>query len=353
MTARMTPSERRNGGAATDTTMKKLLNQPADVVQDYLAGLAAAHSDILRFDKDDQFVVRSDAPVAGKVGIVAAGGSGCEPLHTGFVGPGMLDVAVAGQVFTSPVPRQIMAATRAVDGGAGVLHVIKNFPGEVMNFGITEEILSFEDIEIESVLINDDVAVEDVPGTAGRRGLGATVLVEKIAGASAERGQSLSQVKAIAERVNSRARTLGVGLSSCTPPLRGRPIFELPDGEIELGIGISGEPGSERVPMKTASELAELLLDKVLTDLRPATGARLLVLVNGMGGTPDSELYLLYGQIHERLTSSGFDPVRRLVGSYVTSLDQIGTALTILEFDDEMIELWDEPVHSQALRWKV
>lgn len=337
---------------ATSATMKKFLNAPTDVVNEYLTGLAAAHDDILRHDNEHRIIVRADAPVAGKVGLVAGGGSGCEPLHTGLVGPGMLDAAVPGQIFTSPVPKQIMAATRAVDSGAGVLHVVKNFSGEVMNFGMAAEILAFEDIEIDSVLINDDVAIKDSPDNAGRRGLGATVLVEKIAGAAAERGDDLATVTEIARRVVTHARTLGVGFSSCTPPARGKPIFDLPDGEIELGIGISGEPGRERVPMRGAGQIADLLVDEVLGDLRPAADAPVLALVSGMGGTPGSELYLLYGEVESRLRKVGHTPVRSLVGDYVTSLDQQGAALTVLELDAEMTELWDAAVHTPSLRWR-
>lgn len=342
------------GGAVADHLMRKILNDPEHVVDDYLTGLAAAHQDIVVHDRENRFIKRADAPVMGKVGIVAGGGSGCEPLHTGFVGPGMIDAAVAGKVFTSPVPRQIVAATRAVHGGAGVLHVIKNFPGEVMNFGMAEEILDFDDdIHIASVLVDDDVATRGGSSNTGGRGLGATLLVERIAGAAAELGSSLEEVTEIAERVNTRSRSFGVGLSSCTPPLRGRPIFDLPDGEIELGIGISGEPGRERAPMLGAGRLADLMIDAVLTDLRPSAGARLLVLVNGMGGTPDSELYLLYGEVASRLRERGFQPALALVGSFVTSLDQAGAALTLFEVDDELKELWERPLHTPALRWKV
>jgi phosphoenolpyruvate---glycerone phosphotransferase subunit DhaK len=336
-----------------DHSMRKILNTPDSVVDDYLAGLVTAHPDIIDYDRNNRLIVRAEAPVAGKVGIVAGGGSGCEPLHSGFVGPGMIDAAVAGEVFTSPVPRQIVAATRAVNGGAGVLHVVKNFPGEVMNFGMAEEILDFDDdIELASVLVDDDVATRGGSGGAGGRGLGATLLVERIAGARAEQGGSLAQVRQIAEQVNRRARSFGVGFSSCTPPRRGRPIFDLPDGEVELGIGISGEPGRERAAMPGAGRLAELMLDAILTDLRPSSGARLLTLVNGMGATPDSELYLLYGEVAGRLRDRGFDPARVLVGSFVTSLDQAGAALTVLELDDDMTGLWDSPVHTPALRWK-
>ena len=331
--------------------MKKFINDPANVVGDYLVGLAAAHRGILRYDDANRILVRTGAPVVGKVGLVAGGGSGCEPTHTGFVGRGMLDAAVPGEIFTSPVPDQIIAATRAANGGAGVLHVIKNFTGEVMNFGMAEEILAFEDIAIESVLISDDVAVKDSPDTAGRRGLGATVLVEKIAGAAAERGDDLQAVTAIARRVASRARTFGIGLSSCTPPSRGRPIFELPAGEMDLGIGISGEPGRKRVAMRSAREIAAILLDEVVGDLEPQKGAKILSLVNGMGSTPHHELYLLNGEIDRGLRDRGLRVERNLVGNFVTSLDQTGAALTLLELDDEMLALWDAPIHTAALRW--
>jgi dihydroxyacetone kinase-like protein len=334
----------------TRRAMRKFINEPVEVVDDYLAGLEAAHREVLTYDAEQRVVLRR-RPVVGKVGLVAGGGSGCEPLHTGFVGPGMLDAACPGQVFTSPVPRQIVAATRAADTGAGVLHIVKNFSGEVMNFGMAGEILEFEDIVIEAVLVNDDVSVTDSDQNAGRRGLGATVLVERIAGAAAERGDSLAAVAAVARRVNARARTFGVGLSSCTPPLHGRPIFDMPEGQIELGIGISGEPGRSRGECRSAHDLAEVMLDEVLVDLRPSLGAEVLVLVSGMGGTPGSELYLLYGEVERGLRQRGLAPVRRLVGNYVTSLDQLGAALTVLELDRETTGLWDAPVHTPALRW--
>ena len=335
---------------STRHAMRKFVNDPAEVVDDYLAGLELAHADVLAFDAVHRVVRRRD-PVVGKVGLVAGGGSGCEPLHTGFVGPGMLDAACPGQVFTSPVPRQIVEATRAADTGAGVLHIIKNFSGEVMNFGMAAEILEFDDVAIESVLVNDDVAVADDGNTAGRRGLGATVLVEKIAGASAERGDGLAAVAAIGRRVVARARTYGVGLSSCTPPLRGRPIFDLPEGQLELGVGISGEPGRSRVESRPARELADLMLEEVLSDLVPAPGAEVLVLLSGLGGTPVSELYLLYGEVARGLRTHGLKPIRSLVGNYVTSLDQLGAAITVLELDPELVHLWDLPVHTPAMRW--
>lgn len=330
--------------------MPKFVNDPARVVDDYLSGLEAAHDDVLRYDAESRVVLRR-APVIGKVGLVGGGGSGCEPLHTGYVGPGMLDAACPGQVFTSPVPRQIVNATRAADTGAGVLHIVKNFSGEVMNFGMAEEILDFEDIVIESVLVNDDVSIPDTGHNAGRRGLGATVLVEKVAGAAAERGDNLASVAALARRVNARARTFGVGLSSCTPPQRGKPIFDMPPGQVEFGIGISGEPGRNRGDLVSAYELAQLMVEEVLLDLAPSPGAEVLVLVSGMGGTPGGELYLLYGEVDRVLRDRGLVPVRRLVGNYITSLDQLGAALTVLELDAELTKLWDAPVHTPALRW--
>lgn len=331
--------------------MKRIINSPDTVVTDYLRGLAAAHSDILRFDVAQRILVRAGGSMARKVGLVGGGGSGCEPTHSGFVGPGMLDAAAPGEIFTSPNPFQITAATRAADAGAGVLHIIKNFTGEVMNFGMAEEILSFEEIRIESVLVNDDVAVKDSPDTAGRRGLGATVLVEKIAGAAAERGGDLQTVARLAREVVKRARTFGIGLSSCTPPSRGRPIYDQPANAMDLGIGISGEPGRERVPLRPARDIADILVGEVVEDLAPQKGAALLCLVNGMGATPHHELYLLNGEIARSLQERGFSIARSLVGNFVTSLDQRGAALTVLDATDEMLEFWDAPVHTAALRW--
>jgi dihydroxyacetone kinase-like protein len=332
-------------------TMKKFLNDPTDVVKDSLAGLAAAHGDLLRYDAAAQIVVRSDAPVRGKVALVSGGGSGHEPLHGGFVGHGMLDAACPGEVFTSPVPDQMLAATKAVDAGAGVVHIVKNYTGDVMNFKLAAEDAADEGIAVESVLVDDDVAVQDSLYTAGRRGVGATVLLEKIAGAAAERGDSVEAVAAVARRVNERARSFGIALSSCTPPAAGKPIFDLPDGEIELGIGIHGEPGRRREPTRPAREIIELTLEAILSDLEPAPGARVLAFVNGMGGTPLIELYLLYGEVDRQLRAAGLEPVRNLVGSYITSLEMAGASVTLLEVDDELVSLWDAPVHTPALRW--
>ena len=337
--------------ATVTTPMKKLLNDPAALVDESLAGLAAAHGDLLRYDREARIVVRAGAPVAGKVALVSGGGSGHEPLHGGFVGHGMLDAACPGEVFTSPVPDQMLAATKAVDGGAGVIHIVKNYTGDVMNFKLAAEDAADEGISVESVLVDDDVAVQDSLYTAGRRGVGATVLLEKIAGASAERGDDLATVTGIARHVNARARSFGVALSSCTPPALGQPMFDLPDGEMEVGIGIHGEPGRRRGPVGSAHEIAQLMVEAVLSDLDPSAGADVLPFVNGMGGTPQIELYLLYGEIETALRAAGLNPVRRLVGSYITSLEMAGASLTLLELDPELTALWDAPVHTPALRW--
>jgi phosphoenolpyruvate---glycerone phosphotransferase subunit DhaK len=337
--------------ATVATPMKKLLNDPGDVVKESLAGLAAAHGDLLRYDAEAQIVTRADAPASGKVALVSGGGSGHEPLHGGFVGRGMLDAACPGEVFTSPVPEQMLAATKAVNGGAGVVHIVKNYTGDVMNFKLAAEDAADEGIDVESVLIDDDVAVQDSLYTAGRRGVGATVLAEKIAGAAAERGDDVKAVAELARRVNSAARSYGVALSSCIPPAAGAPIFDLPEGEMEVGIGIHGEPGRERKPLGSAGEIASLMVEAVVSDLQPAEGTTVLPFVNGMGGTPQLELYLLYGEIERRLRDRGLMPERRLVGSYITSLEMAGASLTLLALDDELTALWDAPVHTPALRW--
>lgn len=331
--------------------MKKFLNEPSTAVDDYLAGLVGAHRDILEWDRGNRVLQRRRAPSHSKVGLIGGGGSGCEPTHTGFVGYGMLDAAVPGQIFTSPVPDQIVAATRRADSGKGVLHVIKNFTGEVMNFGMAQEILYFDDIQIAQVVVNDDVSIPDDGETAGRRGLGATVLVEKIAGAAAEEGRGLPEVLTLAQKVVSRSGTFAVGLSSCTPPARGKPVYDLAETDMDLGIGISGEPGRERVPMAKAQDIARLMVDEVLSDLAPEDGAELLMLVNGMGATPHHELYLLAGELAAAAEARGARVTRQLVGNFVTSLDQAGAAVTFLELDPELTGLWDAPVQTAALRW--
>jgi dihydroxyacetone kinase-like protein len=331
--------------------MRKVINDPADVVKESLAGLAAAHGDLIRYDREHQYLARANAPVDGKVALVSGGGSGHEPLHGGFVGRGMLDAACPGEVFTSPVPEQMLAATQAVDGGAGVVHIVKNYTGDVMNFKLAAEDAADEGITVESVLIDDDVAVQDSLYTAGRRGVGATVLAEKLAGAAAERGDDVRAVADVARRVDERARSYGVALSSCIPPAAGKPIFDLPDGQMEVGIGIHGEPGRQRQKLGTAREIADLMVEATVSDLQPSAGARVLAFVNGMGGTPSLELYLLYGEVERALRDAGVEPERRLVGSYITSLEMAGASLTVLELDDELVGLWDAPVHTPALRW--
>jgi dihydroxyacetone kinase-like protein len=339
--------------ATATQTLKKFVNRPEDVVKESLAGLAAAHPDLLRVDLDEQIVVRADSPVAGKVALVSGGGSGHEPLHGGFVGRAMLDAACPGEVFTSPVPDQMLAATKAVDGGAGVVHIVKNYTGDVMNFKLAAELADDEGIRVESVLTNDDVAVEDSLYTAGRRGVGVTVLVEKIAGAKAEEGGSLEEVAATARKVNERGRSFGVALTSCVTPAAGTPTFDIGGDEMEFGVGIHGEPGRRRDKVKPAAELVEQMADAILSDLDPPAGAKLLAFVNGLGGTPLIELYVLYNELAKQLERRGLTAARNLVGNYITSLEMAGASITLLVLDDELTRLWDAPVHTPALRWGV
>ena len=300
--------------------MKKLINDPGDVVAQALLGVEAAHP-TLRVDHQHKIIYRGDAPRPGKVGIISGGGSGHEPMHGGFVGPGMLDAACAGEIFTSPVPDQMVAATKAVDGGAGVLHVVKNYTGDVMNFDMAAELAATETgVDVVSVVTDDDVAVQDSLYTAGRRGVGVTVLLEKIAGAAAERGQPLGQVAEVARRVNANGRSMGMALTSCVVPAVGKPTFELGDEEMEIGIGIHGEPGRHRVPLAGAREIAAMLVEPILTDLPFASGEAVIAFVNGMGGTPLIELYVMYHEVARILGSAGVVVARSLVGSYITSL---------------------------------
>jgi dihydroxyacetone kinase-like protein len=329
--------------------MKKLINAPADVVLDALRGLAAAHPS-LRVEVDDRIVVRADAPRQGKVGVVSGGGSGHEPLHAGFVGYGMLDAACPGEVFTSPVPDQILAATTAVSGGQGVLHVVKNYTGDVLNFKMAAELAEDEDIEVATVVINDDVAVEDSTYTAGRRGTGATVFVEKIAGALAEDGAGLAEVAAAASEVNERTRSFGVALTACTVPAAGEPTFTLTEDEMELGIGIHGEPGRERTKLRTATEIVDAALSAIHADMS-LSGSEALVLVNGMGGTPLIEQYVAYDAAARWLADHDVTVTRRLVGNYVTSLEMAGCMISVCRLTPELTRLWDAPVETPALRW--
>jgi dihydroxyacetone kinase-like protein len=332
--------------------MKKLLNAPADAVTDALRGIAAAHPG-LRVDVAGKIIYRQDAPVSGKVALISGGGSGHEPMHGGFVGPGMLDAACPGEVFTSPVPDQMLAATQGVDGGAGVVHIVKNYTGDVMNFQLAAELAAEEGVKVESVLVNDDVAVEDSTWTAGRRGTGATPLVEKIAGALAESGADLGSVAGVARKVNERSRSFGIALTSCTTPAAGTPTFDLGEDEIEMGVGIHGEPGRRRAKLAPASELTAVAADAILADYPFERGDGALVLVNGLGGTPLIELYVVFGEVAKILKERGVTIGRSLVGSYVTSLDMAGFSLTLCKLDDELIRLWDAPVNTPALRWGV
>jgi phosphoenolpyruvate---glycerone phosphotransferase subunit DhaK len=339
--------------AVATQTAKKFINDPANVVKESLAGLGAAHADLLRIDLESQIVVRRDAPVSGKVGIVSGGGSGHEPMHGGFVGVGMLDAACPGEVFTSPVPDQMLAATKAVDGGAGVVHIVKNYTGDVMNFKLAAEMAEDEGVQVDSVLTNDDVAVEDSLYTAGRRGVGVTVLAEKIAGAKAEAGGSLAEVAAAARRVNENGRSFGVALTSCATPAAGAPTFDIGPDEMEFGVGIHGEPGRRREKIKPAAEIVAEMADAVLTDLDPPSGSNVLAFVNGLGGTPLIELYLVYNELTKQLADRGVTASRNLVGNYITSLEMAGTSITLLKLDDELTALWDAPVHTPALRWRL
>ncbi len=331
--------------------MKKLINQPDNVVKEALAGMLAAHSDLIRVDFEQQIIVRKDAPRQGKVGVISGGGSGHEPMHGGFVGYGMLDAACPGAVFTSPVPDQMLAATQAVNGGAGVLHVVKNYTGDVLNFEMAAELAAAEGIEVESVVTNDDVAVQDSLYTAGRRGVGVTVLLEKIVGGFAETGAPLAAVAELARKVNSQGRSMGMALTSCTVPAAGKPTFELGEDEMEIGIGIHGEPGRRRVKLASAAEITEMLATPIIEDLGLKSGEQVLAFVNGMGGTPLIELYIVFDALQRILHGKGITISRNLVGSYITSLEMAGTSITLVRLDDELTRYWDAPVHTPALRW--
>jgi dihydroxyacetone kinase-like protein len=331
--------------------MKKLINKPEDVVKEELQGVAAAHPDLVKVYFDPNFVVRADAPVKGKVGVISGGGSGHEPMHGGFVGVGMLDAACPGAVFTSPTPDQMLAATKAVNGGAGVLHIVKNYTGDIMNFEMAAEMAKTEGIEVESVVIDDDVAVQNSLYTAGRRGVGTTVLAEKICGAAAAEGRNLKQVAETCKKVNGWGRSMGMALTSCTVPTAGKPTFDLPEDQMEIGIGIHGEPGRTRMPLKTADEITTMLAEAVIGDLPFKSGDKVIAMVNGMGGTPAIELYVVYNKLHQICQGKGITIARNLVGNYITSLDMAGCSITLLKADAELLKLWDAPVKTPGLRW--
>jgi phosphoenolpyruvate---glycerone phosphotransferase subunit DhaK len=333
--------------------VKKLINRPDDVVREALEGVALAHGDRVRVSYDPAFVVRADAPVQGKVGVVSGGGSGHEPMHGGFVGRGMLDAACPGEVFTSPTPDQMLEATKSVNGGAGVLHIVKNYTGDVMNFEMAADLGKGEGIEVEAVVTNDDVAVQDSLYTAGRRGVGITVVAEKICGAAAEDGRSLAGVAEICRKVNAQGRSMGMALTSCITPGSGTPTFELGDDEMEIGIGIHGEPGRYREQMAPAAQVVERLATAVVDDLPFQSGDTVLAFVNGMGGTPLIELYIVYRELHRFLDGRGITIGRQLIGPYITSLEMAGCSITLLKLDEELTRLWDAPVDTPALRWGV
>jgi len=329
--------------------MKKLLNSPDDVIAEALKGIDAADPNV-RVDHENRVIFRADPTRPEKVAVVSGGGSGHEPLHGGFVGVGMLDAACAGQIFTSPTPDQILAATVGTDAGAGVLHIVKNYTGDVMNFEMAAELAAEAGVRVETVVVADDVAVEDSLYTAGRRGVGLTVLLEKIAGAAAEEGRDLDAVVEVAKKVIENGRSMGMALTSCTVPTAGRPTFDLPEDQMEIGIGIHGEPGRRREPLAGAKEIARQLVEPILAD-HDYDGSEVIVMVNGMGGTPLIELYLMYGEVKALLDAAGARVVRNLVGNYITSLDMAGCSVTVLKTDDDLLALWDAPVLTSGLRW--
>ncbi len=327
--------------------MKKLINDVDDLIEQSLTGFAAAHPALVEVSFEPTFVKRRGAPRA-KVALISGGGSGHEPMHSGYVGVGMLDAACPGQVFTSPTPDQMIAAAHAVNGGAGVLFIVKNYAGDGMNFQMASEML---DIENAIAMVDDDVAVINSTHTTGRRGVAGTVIVEKITGAAAEEGYDLYACKALAEKVNKHCASMGVALTSCTVPAAGRPTFNIGDDEIEMGVGIHGEPGRRREAMKPADEIVGDLMAAVLDDLKPQTGAPVLLLVNGFGGTPLMELYVLFNAAKRLLDDAGVLVARTLVGNYTTALEMAGASITVCLLDDEMTRLWDAPVHTPGLRW--
>jgi dihydroxyacetone kinase-like protein len=327
--------------------MKKLINDVDNVLSESLDGFAAAHADIVALGEQHQFVRRRKL-MPGKVALISGGGSGHEPLHAGFVGHGMLDAACPGQVFTSPTPDQMLAAAQAVDGGAGVLFIVKNYSGDMMNFEMAAEML---DRENATVIVNDDVAVENSTYTTGRRGVAGTLIVEKVVGAAAERGEKLAALKALGDNVNKATASMGVALTSCTVPAAGKPTFQIGLDEMEMGVGIHGEPGRRRVKLSSADDIAGELTGSILKDLSLKPGQEVILLVNGFGGTPLLELYLMVNSVHRVLNGAGVNVARHLTGSYVTSLEMAGCSVTVSAVDETTLALWDAPVHTPALRW--
>jgi len=355
--------------------VKKLINEVDDVVKEQLEGMAIAHPDLLKVHFEPTYVYRADAPVEGKVAVISGGGSGHEPMHGGFVGMGMLDAACPGEVFTSPTPDQMYEAAQQVDSGAGVLFIVKNYTGDVLNFETAAELAAADGIAVQTILIDDDVAVKDSLYTAGRRGVGTTVLAEKIVGAAAEDGYDLEQLADLCRKVNQYGRSMGMALTSCIVPAAGKPTFDLGEDEMEIGIGIHGEPGQKRMEVKTADEVTSILaneiledpaysrtvrewdsengdwVEKELTDEPYAEGDEFIAFVNSMGGTPVSELYAVYLKLEEIVEEKGMKIVRNLIGPYITSLEMQGMSITLLKVDDEILKYWDAPVKTPGLRW--
>lgn len=330
--------------------MKKLINRPEMVVRDMLDGMVQAHPQLLKNVPDTTVLVRTEAPVKGKVALVSGGGSGHEPSHAGFVGKGMLDGAVAGEVFTSPTPDQILEGIKAVDSGEGVLLIIKNYSGDIMNFEMAAELAEMEGIRVEKVVVNDDVAVENSTYTTGRRGIAGTVFVHKITGAIAEKGAPLEEVKLIAQKVIGNVRSMGMSLSSCTIPAVGKPGFEIGENRMEVGMGIHGEPGIRQTDIATADEVAEILVNKILDDMKLVSGDRVAVMINGLGATPLMELYILNKKVSEILRDRDISVHETFVGEYMTSLEMAGCSVSLLKLDDQLIELLDSP--AETLGWK-
>ena len=330
--------------------MKKLINSTENVVVEALQGMALAHADLIKVEYNPNFIYRADAPVKNKTAVISGGGAGHEPMHGGFVGRGMLDAACPGAVFTSPTPDQMLAATKKVDSGKGTLHIVKNYTGDVMNFELAADMARGEGLKVEAVVIDDDVAVKDSTWTAGRRGVGTTILAEKICGAAAEAGASLEQVRDLCKKVNAQGRSMGMALTSCTVPHVGKPTFALPEDEMEVGVGIHGEPGRKRMKLKGADEITEMLMEPIISDIPYKSGDEVLMFVNGLGGTPLIELYIIYRKAAEIAKKAGLKVTRHLVGSYITSLEMAGTSITLLKLDGDLTKLWDAPVHTAALR---
>lgn len=330
--------------------MKKIINIRENVVEEMLQGIVAAHPEYVKRIEGFNVLVRKDSPIEGKVGLVSGGGSGHEPSHGGYVGTGMLDGAVAGEVFTSPTPDQVYEAVKAVDGGAGVLLIIKNYTGDIMNFDMAAEMAAAEGITVESVVVDDDVAVENSTYTTGRRGIAGTVFIHKIAGAAAEKGMELNEVKRVAEKVIKNVRSMGMSLTPCIVPAVGKPSFEIGEDEMEVGLGIHGEPGTHKEQIQTADEIADHLLEKILGDIEINQDEEVAVMINGLGGTPLMELYIVNREVHKKLNEKGIKVCKTLVGNFMTSIEMAGASISVLKLDDEIKELLDASADTPAFR---